>query len=463
MKKFVKWWVAALVIVSVVFSACTTAAPAPEKSAAKPAESKPAAEKPAETKPAAKAEEAKPAAKPADTTAKPAESKPVAAKPPIKIGYISSLTGAYAALGTDMRDGFLLQLEQNGNQIAGRKIEVIVEDDEAKPDVGLTKARKLVERDGVNMLAGVVHSGVGYAISEYVKEKKIPLYIHNAGTDDLTQRLFNPYVFRVALVNSQNSFHLAEWAYAKGARKAALLAADFAAGYECAGGFARAFQQLGGQIVQEIYYPMGAADYAPFVTSFRSDIDSVYAFGGGADSIRIVRTYDEYGMKKKATLYGPPGLTDDSVVGQQADAALGVITGGGWSSNVNTPANKAFLEAFSKKYNRVPGYTGEYAFAGGLLLKNALEAVSGDIENTDAFIKAFERAEAPNAPRGPIKFDKYHGVVSDVFVMEVKKIEGKYVPAVIDTVKQVSQFWKWNSDEYLKLSSYSDMKNKWVK
>ncbi len=385
------------------------------------------------------------------------------AKPPIKIGYLTALTGTYAGPGADMRDGFLLYLQQKGNRLAGREVEVLVEDTEAKPDVGLTKAKKLVERDHVHMLAGVFHSGVAYAVAEYAKNQKILLFIQNAGADDLTQRRFSPYIFRDSFSNSQNTHPLGEWAYKKGYRRAAIVSSDYAAGWEYSGGFARTFTEMGGQIIQELYLALGTADPGPFITGIKPNVDVVYAFHSGVDALRFVRRYDEYGLKKRAILLGPGGLTDDSILPQQGDSALGAVTSGSYSSVLDNPENKAFMDAIRKRYNKPATYFTQAGYIGGLMLEKALEAVQGNIEDRENFIKIFEKVEIRNTPRGPVKFDQYHNIVNNIYICEVKKVDGKLVNAIVETYKDVSQFWKWSPEEYMKMPAYASMKGKWVK
>jgi branched-chain amino acid transport system substrate-binding protein len=388
--------------------------------------------------------------------------KPSGVKPPIKIGYIIPLTGNFAGQGTDMRDGFLLYLEQKGNRFAGRQIEVLVEDTEAKPDIGLTKAKKLVERNNVNILAGVLHSGVAYAVAQYVKNQKIPLCLHNAGADDLTQRQFSPYIFRSAYSNSQNTHPLGEWAFKKGCRKAAILASDYSAGYEYSGGFARTFTESGGQIVQELYSPMGIPDPGPYITAVKSEVDVVFAFHSGADGLRFVRRYDEYGLKKRTILTGTIGLTD-SILPEEGDSALGIVTCGIFSGMLDNPGNKAFMAAFRRKYNRPPTHYAQSGYVGAMMLEKGLETVQGDIEDRENFIKAFEKVEIQNSPRGHIRFDKYHNIISNIYLLEVKRVDGKLGNAIVETYKDVSQFWKWRPEEYMKMPLYVSMKGKWVK
>lgn len=239
-----------LIFMVALLVACAPAAtptPTPTKA---PAVAPTAAPKAAEATPTAA-----PAAKP--TTAPAAQPTPAAKVPttPIKLGYLTPLVGVFAGLGGDLRDGFLLFFEEKGNTVAGRKIEIITEDTEGKPDVGLTKAKKLVERDGVKLLAGIISSGVAPGVAKYATEQKVPLLITNAGADALTKQAATPYVFRSSFSNSQNTHVVGEWAYKKGYRKAVIIGADYGAGWEHAGGFADTFTQAASNAFATIMAP----------------------------------------------------------------------------------------------------------------------------------------------------------------------------------------------------------------
>jgi len=392
------------------------------------------------------------------------QTKPGEVKRPIKIGYLAPLSaGAYAAPSSDMRDGFLLYLSEKGNQLAGRPIEVLTEDTEAKPDVGLTKAKKLVERDKVNLLTGIYHSGVAYAIAEYIKGQKIPVLIQNAGADDLTQRRYNPYLFRVSWANSQFTHPLGEWAYRKGHRKAAIMSSDYSAGWEYSGGFARTFTGMGGQIIQEVYFALGTPDPGPFITAIKPEVDMVFAFHAGADALRFVRRFDEYGLKKRAALIGWCGLTDDNILPEEGDSALGIVTSANYTSVLDNRANKAFIEAVRRKHNRPATYHTLDGYVGAMMLERALRSVQGNIEDRESFIKALGKVEIPETPRGPVRFDPYNNIINNCYICEVKKSDGKMVNALVDTYSNISQFWKWTPEEYMKMPTYISMKGKWAK
>ena len=222
----------------------------------------------------------------------------------IKIGVVGPNSGPYTIIGEEVRNGFNLYLSEIGNTAGGRKLEMLYEDTEAKPDVGLTKVKKLVEKDGVAFVGGVVSSSVAYALHDYVVAQKMPLVITVASADGLTQKGAAPNIFRTDSSGSQASHPLGKWLYDKaGYRRLIIIAPNYAMGYEQTGGFARTFTEAGGKIVKTVYPPMGTPDFGPFLTSLDlSSADAVAAVFAGSDAIKFVKQYAEYGLKDRLPL-----------------------------------------------------------------------------------------------------------------------------------------------------------------
>jgi len=333
---------------------------------------------------------------------------------PVRIGIIYTNSGPLAQLGIDMRDGNLLYWNQAGNRAGGRRIELLLESTGTnKPDEGLTKARKLVERDRVHILTGVLETPVAYALASYVNEKKVPLMINIAGADGLSQKQRSEYVFRSSFSNSQASHPLGEWAYRQGYRKMVLLASDFAAGHEHIGGVARTFVAAGGQVIQEIYPPLGAPDFAPYLAQIRRDADVVAVAIFGADAMRVVNQYAEFGLKGKIPMIGKGGVTDEAFLEKMGDAALGIVVAFNWSAALNTPENRRFREAFESRYKRPVSLTAESGYVGAQMIAKALEGVKGDVENLDALLTALKRIDV-DAPRGKVRLDGFHNPLQSV-------------------------------------------------
>lgn len=388
---------------------------------------------------------------------------PLHAQGLVKVGFIHEDSGYMAQLGLDMRDGFLLYWSEAGGRAGGRGVDVLVETiGSNKPDEGLTKARKLVERDRAQILGGIIATPVAYALRTYVIAKKTPLVIMTAGADGLTQKQRSKYIFRASFSNSHTSHPLGEWAYQQGYRKMILMAMDFTPGHEHIGGVARTFIEAGGQVIQEIYSPPGTLDFAPYLSQVRRDADVVAAFFGGTDALRFVVQYAEYGLKGKIPVIGKQGLTDEVILPRQGDAAADIITSGHWTPVLETPANRRFMGAYESKYRRPATTFAEQGYVGAQMIAQALEAVKGNIEDQGAFLEALGKVDV-DAPRGKVKLDAFQNPIHTVYVMRVEKKGGVLQNVPIASYPNTTQFWKWTPDTYMAMPAYPDMKGKWAK
>ena len=363
---------------------------------------------------------------------------------PIKIGFMAPYVGVFAKLGNDLRNGFKLYLEEIGYKAAGRQIVLIDEDDEGKAEVGLVKARKFVEKDRVNIMAGIVSSGVAYAIKDYVISKKVPLVLVSAAAAKLTQEQRNPYIFRVSMANGQEELVAAWYAYTKlGARKVIMMAPDYSAGHEKVAGFSKIFKSLGGEIVEGIYPPLGTTDYAPYLgklTKSVGKVDRVWAFFAGSDAIRFINQYEELGLKDKIKLWVDGGTVDEAILPSMKEAALGVDNYCHYAPTLDTPENKRFVKAYQQKYGEIPAQLADQGYVGAKAIVKAIEAVKGKVENQEAFLKALKGVKF-EAPRGAFKFDDHQNVIFNVYVRRVVKEDGKYFNQVLDTTYNVGQYW----------------------
>jgi len=391
------------------------------------------------------------------------EARPIHAQGPVKIGFIYPDTGAFAQAGLDMRDGFLLYWSEVGNKAGGRPVELFPEGKASlRPDEAVTKARKLVERDGVHIIGGILETADAYALRSYLIEKKMIVMLMGTGAIDLTQKHRSEYIFRSAFTSNDSSHPLGDWAYKQGYRKAVLMASDLVVGHEMMGSFARTFTDLGGRIIQEIYPPPAVPDFAPYLAQLRRDADVVSAFFGGSDAIRFVNQYTEFGLKEKIPLIGKGFVTDESILPRMGDNALGIVTGHQWSAALDTPTNKRFLEAYMAKYRRPASGYAEATYLGSQMIAQALETVRGAIENREAFLAALKKVEV-DAPRGKVKLDAYQNVVHPIYIRRVEKKDGILQNAVIATYPNTTQFWKWTPEEYMAMPPYPEMKGKWAK
>lgn len=362
-----------------------------------------------------------------------------------------------------MRDGFLLYWSEVGQKAGGREVELFLETKGTNDtDEGLRKTRKLVERDEVHILGGIVSTPVAYALRAYVIQKEIPTVIMNAGADGLTQAHASEYVFRSSFSNSDASHPLGEWAHANGYRKAVIMAADFRAGHEQIGGFARTFTNSGGQIIQEIYPPLGTVDFSRHLNQIRKDADVVAVFFAGTDALHFVQQYAESALKGKIPLIGKGHTVDDMIRTNQGDSALGIVSSLHWTSALDTPANRRFADAYAQRYQHPAGAYAEQGYVGACMIARALDVVKGRVEGQRAFLAALKKVEI-DAPRGKVKLDDYHNPIHTIYITRVEKRDGILRNTVIDAYPNTTQFWKWTPQAYLAMPSYIDMRGKWAR
>ena len=375
---------------------------------------------------------------------------------PIKIGMFVPLTGPLAANAKEMVNGLTLFLGEHGNRLAGREVLVIVEDTEAKPATALTKARALVESHGVHVLVGPLSTAEAYAVLPYIEARKLPTLSPTVAAEDLTQRRRSAYVVRTGWSAGQPAHPFGRWVYETlKYRKIAIVAQDFAFGHESSAAFQRTFEEAGGQIVQRLYAPLGTADYAPYLAGLKRDADAVYVAAAGADALRFTRQYADAGLKARLPVIGSGNFTDEHVLRSMGDEALGLVTALHYSAALATPVNRRFVQAYEAKYGQMPSYYSEGTYTGGIILKAALEAAGGDVEDAGKILAALHRVTLTDAPRGPVKFDEYGHPVQNVYVRRVERVDGRLQNTVIHTFPSVSQFWTYRPDEFLKNPVYS--------
>ena len=378
------------------------------------------------------------------------------AQAPVKIGFVAPLSGAIAQAGKDMYSGCELFWEESGWRLAGRKLEVILEDNEGMPATTLTRARKLVESDRVHMLAGVILSNVAYALVPYVEAQGIPTLYPINSADDLTQRKRPKWLIRTGFSAGGNMHPFGEYA-AKvlGYKKVAVISLDYAFGWETVGGFQQTFEDNGGQIVQKIWVPLNVQDYAPYLAQVNRDADAVFVLALGRWTLLFARQYAESGLKGRIPLIAGGTYTDEHVLPQLGDESIGVISAHHYSAALDTPANRKFRAAFEKRYGRIPSFYSENCYTGARVVSEAAKAIGGRVEDRAAFMAALRAVEIADAPRGPVKMDSYGNPTQNIYIRKVERVGGKLQNTVIYTYPAVSQFWKYNSEEFLKQPVYS--------
>src|SRR5919202_5978188 len=290
---------------------------------------------------------------------------------PIRVGYLGPLTGIFAAAGKDMLDGLKMAFEQVNYDAAGRKIELIEEDDEGNPATAQAKYRKLVAQDRIHVLTGVLLSNIGYALVPNIERDRLPsLYLTTP--DDLTKRRPAKYLLRSNFAASQPMHALGDYA-AKTLkyRRVAAIAMDNPFGHEQIGGFQRVFEDAGGKVVQKTWVPLNALDFAPYLTQLARDVDGVVQVFVAAQAVRFAKQYADSGLKDKLPLIGTGVFTDESALRSMGDEAIGIITSLIWAPTLQTPANQTFLKLAEAKGKKPPAYFTAVMYSAGRWISEA--------------------------------------------------------------------------------------------
>jgi branched-chain amino acid transport system substrate-binding protein len=374
----------------------------------------------------------------------------------IRIGMLAPLTGAFSGAGRDMVAGLELYFDEINRQIAGRRIELVVEDTEGNPQQALSKARKLVEQDKVHLLTGGLLAPTGYALHPFVESARIPTTFPLIASDDLTQRKAAKWIVRTGATASQPMHAFADWTVKSTKhRRVVALSLDHAYSWEALGGFQRTFEEQGGQIVQKIWVPFTTNDFAPYLAQIRRDADAVLVTLGGRYSIQFAKQWQASGLADRMPVLAGGVTVDETVLTQLGDEANGWISSLYYSAALDTPANRRFVKAFEAKTGKTASYFSETCYTGARWIADAIKAVDGKVEDRESLLAALRRVDIKESPRGPISMDALNNPVENVYVRRVERVGGKLQNTVIATVPAVSQFWKYNPEEYLKQPLYT--------
>jgi branched-chain amino acid transport system substrate-binding protein len=378
---------------------------------------------------------------------------------PIKIGLLAPLTGVIAAGGKELVEGFQMYWEQNNMMVAGRKVEISVEDDASNPDTALQKARRLVEQGNVDFLFGNILANTGLAVANYVKGTGTPYFIPVIAADDLTQRARIPNVIRVAgYTASQTARPLADWAYKQGYRKIATISQDYTFGHEQCGGFAQMFTELGGKITEQFWHPLNTADFSPYLGQLaNAGVDAVFAMETGADSNRFITQYASFGLKGRIPLMGSMNATDQSVIRTMGPEAEGIVSCAHFAEGSKEPVTVKFVADYQTRYQKLPSIYGFSHYSGAMWVAEALAKIGGKVEDRDLLLKTVLATELTGSPLGKtVKLDAYGNPIYDVSIRRVeKRADGKLWNVPFATYPQVSQFWKYDPETYMKQPPYS--------
>jgi branched-chain amino acid transport system substrate-binding protein len=372
-----------------------------------------------------------------------------AEKAPIKVGILVPYTGIAPLQAKGVSDGVEFAIAEVGQKAGGRAIQVVKEDDEFNPTVGLTKVRRLVEEQKVNFVVGPVSSAVALAIYDYIVKNKVILIIPCAFTRELTSpEKARENIFRTVETTDQANYPMGKWIMKNTpARNIALIGQDYKAGHDSLDAFKAGFQDAGGKIVKEVYTALNTMDYASFLSSIDvKGVDAVYPWYSGTDAVRFVQQYQEFGLKKRIPLYSQVTIVDDPYLSSMGDAAIGIIASTHYPVNADTPQNRAFVKAYTAKWGDHPSRYSEYGYTAGKMIVATIEALKGEVGDSSRVAKEMKAVSTKiETPSGPLAFDQYNQRIVNMYVVKTEKRDGKLVNVVVDQLGKVAQadVWKW--------------------
>ncbi|MGB0900335.1 ABC transporter substrate-binding protein [Halocynthiibacter sp.] len=340
----------------------------------------------------------------------------------VKVGMITTLSGGGAGLGIDVRDGFMLAVEMAGRD----DLEVVIEDDQRKPDIAVQLADKMIQSEDVDILTGIIWSNLAMAVVPSATAQGKFYLSPNAGPSALAGRGCHENYFNVAWQN--DNLHEAAGAYANSAEYANsfILAPNYPAGQDALTGYKRMYE---GELAGELYTQLGQTDYAAEIAQIRaSGADSVYFFLPGGMGIAFLKQYAASGVD--LPVVGPAFSFDQGILQAVGDAALGVVNTSQWNKDIDNATNAAFVEAFQAEYDRLPSLYASQGYDTANLIISAMNVA--DVDDQDAFRAALQAADFASV-RGDFEFGSNHHPIQDIYVREVIKEGDVYTNRIIGT------------------------------
>jgi branched-chain amino acid transport system substrate-binding protein len=336
----------------------------------------------------------------------------------VKIGFVSTLSGPNASVGLDIRDGFNLGVKLLGGKLGGLKADVIVLDDQLNPETGKQHVDRLIKRDRVDFVTGVVFSNVVLAVAPQVTDSKTFFIGPNAGPAQYTGAQCNPFFFSSSWPSEAYSEAAGQYVTDRGFKNVLFLAPNYQGGKDAANGFKRYYK---GKLVDEMYTKLGQLDYAAELAQIRAaKPEALYVFLPGGMGINFIKQFVASGMSKDIQLVVPLWGADQDIIRAVGDPMLGLFSLGHWTIDLDNAANKKFVAEFEKEYKRLPTGYAASGFDTAMLLDSAIRKVKGNLANKEALRAAIKAADFKSV-RGEFRFGANQFPVQDYYLQVVGK------------------------------------------
>ena len=349
-----------------------------------------------------------------------------AEKEPIKIGVMLPYSGVYAGLGEAATNGLKQAIREHGNKIAGRPVEFLLSDTEAKPARAPELTSAMTDKDKADFVIGPVHSGVAMGMIKSIRGKDSIMIIPNAGINAATGAFCQPNVFRTSFSSWQTAYPMGAEAVNMGYKKVVTMSWNYGFGKESLAAFEESFEAAGGDVVKKIFIPFPKTEFQSYLTEIASiKPDAVFVFFAGGGSVKFVKDYEAMGLKDKIPLIGSGFLTEGTIEAQ-GEAAEGLLTTLHYADSLDNPKNKTFRSQYQELYGKPADLYAVQGYDAGQLVIQAVEATSGNTADKDALIKAMESAQI-DSPRGKFHFSKAHNPIQNIYLRKVENGENVVV------------------------------------
>jgi branched-chain amino acid transport system substrate-binding protein len=367
-----------------------------------------------------------------------------------RIGLIAPTTGPFAAFGRMQTEGAILALEQHGYTVNGHEVVFIVEDTRLDGEIAVDKSRKLDEEDNVHVIVGPTSGGVGLSVLDWARDSGVPVIMSYSAPEDITMRLAVDNVVRNSWTGAQPMDPFGYWVATElGYTRIYMIGEDYSYPYNQAGGFKRGFCRGGGELVTTVWHPVPTEDYSSFIARIpREGYDAVLYNGAGSDAVAFVNQYIEFGMLDVYPLLGQSNTFEQGDLPAMLPEAVGGLSAIQYVETLQTPEFQAFRDAYFERWGRVPAAAAEHTYTAIVMTLRAVEELD-DFNDRDALIAALRATDYPDAPRGGFYLDEYANPVHNIYIREVREIDGALVNVGIVRVPEVSQFGPYDPVLYM--------------
>jgi len=367
---------------------------------------------------------------------------PARAEDAVNIGMIVPMTGPSASTGKQEKAGAELYVHEHGDTVAGKKINLILRDDTGAPDVTKRLAQELITNDHAIALVGFGLTPLALAVAPIATQAKVPEIVSAAATAMITEK--SPYIVRTSFTLPQASAPMAQWALKNNIKRVVTIVTDYGPGIDAEKWFADTFEKGGGKIDEKIRVPLKNPDFSPFLQKVKDNKpDAVFVFVPSGFGAIFMKQFVERGLDKSGIkLIGTGDVTDDDLLADIGDAALGAVTTHHYSADHDSPENKAFVEAFKKANNGLrPNFMGVAAYDAMAMIYQALEKTKGDTSG-DALLAAMKSMKWIS-PRGPVEIDpETRDIIQNIYVRKVEKKNGELYNVEFETIPNVKDPYK---------------------